>query len=260
MSETRYPAPEATPTTLGDLLVNAGRIYRAHPALFIAIMLVTALPVGIAGIAAGVTIDEGSSDRVRQLVGALVQVLPVVLIYPVSAVATALALIAIVNGRRPSLGAAVGPVARRMLVMSGVLVVSTVAIFLGIVAFIAPGVFLFTIWIFAAHSSVVERLSVQDALARSMGLVKGGFFAVFGTFLVLEIITGAIITVVLLAVRSAADGLSNDAEVVVAGVTAIVATCVVKPFEMIGLALLYLDRRVRQEGEWPDLVENRLHE
>jgi hypothetical protein len=254
VNESRFPAPPAVPTTLGELLWRAFAIYRAHPVLFLAIVFVAALPIGTAGVVAGLTIDE-NSDRARQAIGALLQIVPVVLIYPVSAVAAAIATVALVNGRRPTLGASFRPVVRRLGTLAVVLVVTTVAIIAGWFAFIAPGIYLLTIWLFAAQSSVIECLPARNALSRSAALVKGGWFSVFGTFLVLEVLTGAIVALVLVFVGMGADGLSNDGEVVVLGVASLVVTCVVKPFEMIGLALLYLDRRVRQEGEWPDVTK-----
>jgi hypothetical protein len=242
------PAPE--PTTLGELLARAVAIYRSRPGLFVLIMFTTALPVGLLGILAGVSIDE-NSDRARQAIGALAQIVPVVLIYPISAVATLLAVVAIVNGRAPSAGGSLRPVLRRLATMGAVLIVTTIAILAGLVAFILPGIFLLVIWFFAAQSAVLEGLGVRASLSRSVELVRGGWASVLGTFVVLEIITAAIITLVLLAVRALAD-----AAVVVAGLTAIVLTCLVKPFEMIGLALLYLDRRVRHEGRWPDVPDH----
>lgn len=255
MTTNRFRAPAPEPTNLGELLSRALAIYRARPLLFVAIMFATALPVGIAGAAAGLTIDE-NSDRARQIVGALLQVVPVVLIYPVSAVATAIATVALVNGRRPALAESFRPVGKRLPVLVSVLVVSTVTIVAGWFAFVAPGVYLLTIWLFAAQSSVIERLSVRDSLVRSAALVKGGWFSVFGTFLVLEVITGAIVALVLVFVGMGAGGLSNDAEVVTMASASLVVICVVKPFEMIGLALLYFDRRVRQEGVWPEIVDS----
>ena len=101
------------------------------------IVLVAALPIGLAGIAAGLTINE-DSDRARQAIGALLQIVPVVLIYPVSAVATTIAVVALVNGRRPTVAEALRPVGRRFATMGAVLILSTVAVIAGWFAFIAP--------------------------------------------------------------------------------------------------------------------------
>lgn len=255
----RFPAPPPEPTNLGELLSRALAIHRARPLLFVAIMFVTALPVGIAGATAGLMIDE-DSDRARQTAGALLQIVPVVLIYPLSAAAAAIATLALVNGRRPTLADSFRPVGQRLPVLIFVLVVATVAIIAGLFAFVAPGVYLLTIWLFAPQSSVIERLSVRDSFVRSAALVKGGWLSVFGTFLVLEVITGAVVAVALTSAGLWADGLSNDAEVVAMASASLVVICVVKPFEMIGLALLYLDRRVRQDGVWPEVVDPGLRE
>lgn len=215
----------------------------------------TALPVGLLGIASGLAVDE-SSSWVRQTVGALLQIVPVVLIYPVSAVAAALATVAIVNGRRPALRASFRPIASRTGTLAPVLVISTVAVLAGWIAFIAPGIYLLTIWLFAAPSCVVEGLPLRAAFSRSAELVRGGWFSVFGTFLLLEVITGALIALTLVLVGVGTDGLAHDGEVLVGGLAAVIVTCVVKPFEMIGLALLYLDRHVRADGRWPDAPES----
>ena len=46
-------------------------------------------------------------------------------------------------------------------------------------------------------------------------------------------------------------GLDGDAQKIVGGIAQIAVATIVQPLAMIGVALMYLDRRVRTEGSWP---------
>jgi hypothetical protein len=85
------------------------------------------------------------------------------------------------DGRRDSsvselLGFAV-PV---LLPLIGAGLLSGIAIGIGIVLFIAPGLILLTIWAVIAPAIVIERASIFAAFSRSRQLVRGKGWAVFG--------------------------------------------------------------------------------
>ena len=181
--------------------------------------------------------------------------MPVALIFPISAVAATVATIAIVNGRRPSIGAAFEPVGERFWPLAAVLVIYTAAVIAGWLAFVLPGVFALVAWLFASRIVVVERLPVRGAFLRSWELVRGAWWRTFAGFLAVEVIANVAVFAALQIVGLGTDGLSRTPETVANGVAAVLATSLALPFEMIGVTLLYLDRRVRLEGRWPDPVE-----
>ncbi|MEW6582335.1 MAG: hypothetical protein AB1416_06205 [Actinomycetota bacterium] len=234
------------------ILSRSLRIFRAYPGLFIAVVLVSALPVGVLGIASALAVED-TSDRAQAAVGALIQLVPLVLIYPISWVAGTVATLAILHRRSPTVSGAFEPVGVRFWPMAGVLLLYTVGVVGGWLAFIAPGVFLLVTWLFASQAAVIEGLGVTGSLSRSAALIRNGWWRCFATFLVLELVTSAVIVAVLLLVGVATDGLTTNAQIVVSGAASILLTALVKPFQIIGIALLYLDRRVRLERAWPPL-------
>ena len=66
------------------------------------------------------------------------------------------------------------------LVGNGIL--KAIAVGIGLVLLIVPGVFLATIWAVTAPAIVVERAGVIDAFSRSWELVQGNFWPVLGAF------------------------------------------------------------------------------
>jgi hypothetical protein len=254
MSEPRLPPLRPEPIPLGALPSRALAIYRAHPVMFPLIALVTALPVGAFSIAAALAYPE-RSDRGDAVLAAILQIVPVALIFPISAVAATVATIAIVNGRRPSIGAAFEPVGERFWPLAAVLVIYTAAVIAGWLAFILPGVFALVAWLFASRAVVVERLPVRGAFLRSWELVRGAWWRTLAGFLVVEILANIAIFAVLQLVGLGTHDLSRTPETVTNGAAAIIITSLVLPFEMIGVTLLYLDRRVRLEGRWPAPVQ-----
>ena len=109
----------------------------------------------------------------------------------------------IMDGRRDhtvgSLLSSVRPVFLT-LVFTGI--VAGIAIAIGFVLLIVPGLFLLTIWALAAPVVVIERKGVMDALDRSRGLVRGHGWQVFAVIVVLllvNIVLGGVVQAILTA-------------------------------------------------------------
>jgi len=82
-----------------------------------------------------------------------------------------------VSAATPSLGAVIG---------AGVL--AGIAITIGLILLIAPGLFLITIWAVIVPAIVIERAGVFASFGRSQQLVRGYGWQVFGTLVLLWII------------------------------------------------------------------------
>jgi len=97
------------------------------------------------------------------------------------------------DGRRDhSLGElfkSVGPV---VLPLIGLAIVAGIAIAIGFVLIIIPGLILLTWWAVAAPALVIERAGVFGALGRSRELVRGNGWNVFGTILLVLLINIAV--------------------------------------------------------------------
>jgi hypothetical protein len=227
-------------------------LYRAQPRLFLLLALVTALPIGL--VTMGIDLAYGNDDTStgRTLLAIGLQIALAVLIAPISGAATTVATIDAVDGRAPSVSRALEIVGERFWPLVLTLLVATVGVAVGFMALFVPGVYLLVVWLFAGQAAVIERRGLRDSLLRSAELVRGGWWRCFATFLLVQVGAGLVQTLLVAPVARGADDLSYSSEVIAVGVWRILVTTVVEPFVLIAIALLYLDRRVRQEGRWPE--------
>jgi hypothetical protein len=79
----------------------------------------------------------------------------------------------LINGAAPAIGA---------LIINGIL--KGLAVAIGLIALIGPGLWLLTIWAVTAPAIVIERAGAIDAFGRSNQLVKGDGWNVFGVIVV----------------------------------------------------------------------------
>jgi hypothetical protein len=116
-----------------------------------------------------------------------------------------------------------------LLPLIGAGVLSGIAIGIGLVAFVVPGLFLITIWAVIAPVIVIERRGVMEAFGRSRQLVRGYGWPVLGTVLVgylIAVIGGVILNSIAVSI---ADGplvrivFSAIASTVTAPIVALVA-------------------------------------
>ena len=149
----------------------------------------------------------------------------------------------IMDGRRDhtvgSLLSSVRPVFLT-LVFTGI--VAGIAIAIGFVLLIVPGLFLMTIWALAAPVVVIERKGVMDALDRSRGLVRGHGWQVFAVIVVLllvNIVLGGVVQAILTAASDDVLGfaLSN-----------LLTSVLVGPLSALAAAVLYFEL-LRLHGE-----------
>lgn len=97
------------------------------------------------------------------------------------------------DGRRDhSIGELFSAVAPVALPLIGLAIVAGIAITIGFILFIIPGLILLTIWAVAGPVMVIEHPGVFRALGRSRELVRGYGWQVFGTILLVFLIDIAI--------------------------------------------------------------------
>lgn len=145
------------------------------------------------------------------------------------------------DGRRDSsVGRLFRSVTPIWLPLIGLAILLGIAVTIGFVLLIVPGVYLMTIWAVAAPALVIERRGIGAAFRRSRELVRGHGWPVLGV-IVLVVLLALLASVV---VGILANGLGNG------GVAAVqwAADVIVSPFTALVGAVMYFSLR-RLHGE-----------
>jgi hypothetical protein len=142
----------------------------------------------------------------------------------------------IMDGRRDhtvgSLVSSVAPVVGPLLV-AGFL--GGLAIGIGFVLLIVPGLYLLTIWALLAPVIVVERVRAMDSFGRSRALVRGHGWQVLSVLVVLLLMKLVLSTVV----AAVAVGITDS--VVTYGVADLVTNVLIAPLSAIAAAVMYFE-------------------
>lgn len=155
-------------------------MYRAHAAHLLTIAFVIFL---IAAIIAGVLALIGGIFGL--LLGSIIRDIAVFLVEA----ALVKAVMDIRDGRADlSLGETISAAGPVLWPVIGASILSGIAITIGLILIIVPGLFLITIWAVIVPVIVIERAGVFDSFGRSQRLVKGYGWPVFGTLVLLFII------------------------------------------------------------------------
>jgi hypothetical protein len=124
----------------------------------------------------------------------------------------------------------------------GVAIVAGVAIGIGFILIVIPGLILLTLWSVAVPAAVLEQHGVIESLGRSRALVRGYGWTVFGVIL----ITFLVDFVVSLILGALFSGLSTDVAHYVGN---IVTTTVLTPFVSATWTCMYFRLRALHETE-----------
>lgn len=92
------------------------------------------------------------------------------------------------NGRLVSVGESLRTGPRDLVPLIGVAIVYGVAVFIGMLLLVVPGVMIAIAWSVAAPAFVVERMPWMDAFGRSAELTRGSRWRILALFLVLLVI------------------------------------------------------------------------
>ncbi len=142
----------------------------------------------------------------------------------------------IIDGRRDhtvrTLFSSVAPVLGALIV-AGIL--AGIAIGIGLLLLIVPGLFLLTIWAVLAPVIVIERSGAMAAFGRSRELVRGSGWQVFGVILVLFLLQ----LILTLVIQALADSVSDT----VAGyaVADLIVRLLVAPLSALAASVIYFE-------------------
>jgi hypothetical protein len=229
---------------------TALEMYRAALRPLLAIALVSTLPLAL--LVMGGDLAYGTDgDGLDAALRAAIQAVPALLLGPISAAATTAVAMDLLNGRRPTAGAALELVGVRFWPMAAVILISVLGTVLGLMAFLIPGIVLAVIWLFAPVVSVVEGRGVRASFRRSVALTRRCFWWTLGSYLLIQVTVALAASLAGTVVGLPTLALDGTAAVLSQGLVTLLVTTVVQPVGYLGIALMYLDRRVRAEGTWP---------
>ena len=138
---------------------------------------------------------------------------------------------------------------------------TTVALIIGFVACIIPGIWLWVSFTVAVPALLAEDMRGSQALRRSYTLVKGRWWPTLGALLI-GLVIAMIITSIfgaILAFVSFTDVGDNIAITAILNSLAnLLASVLVTPFQAAVVAILYFDLRVRKEGFDLQLMASRI--
>lgn len=245
-----FRPPPPAPLGLGGIMSAALAMFRAAPLPLMGIALVSTLPVALLATAGDITYGPADGS-LQEALRALVQLIPVLLLAPISTAATTVFALDLLHGLPTGASRALEPVGERFWPMAAVVVLTTLGFVLGLGALVIPGVVLLVVWLFAAQVCIVERRGVRASFTRSTQLVRGAFWWTLGGFLAVSVTVGLAAALLASVLALAAAPLSGDAELAGIGVATLIASTVVQPIGNLGLALLFAERRMRHDGAWP---------
>jgi hypothetical protein len=221
---------------ISGVLGEAWRIYRAHTAHLLAIAfvfyLVTAVIVGLLYL---------TGSYVGLLVGDIVELFATFLLQ-----ATLIKAVQDVRDGRADLsfGETVSSAWPYILPVAAASILAGIAITIGLILIIVPGLILITIWAVIIPVIVLERSGPIASFGRSRQLVRGNGWPVFGTLVMLFIIE-FVVSIVLGIVFGALP------RVVGHGLSTVIAGTIVAPFIAVTVTLIYYRLAAAQAGGPP---------
>ncbi|SEF36159.1 hypothetical protein SAMN05421837_109316 [Amycolatopsis pretoriensis] len=163
-------------------------------------------------------------------------------------------------GREVTFGVAWREVQPRLLPLLGVGFAYSILTTIGVLLCIIPGVVAYVFWALASPALVLERGTFKQAFSRSVRLVSGSFWRVFGILLLAGLIAylfNSIIQVPFSVGSGVFNGLFNPSAQVFVPSTGdlllqsagqIISETIAMPFVALVTVIVYLDQRMRREG------------
>jgi hypothetical protein len=155
------------------------------------------------------------------------------------------------SGRPVAIGAALSTGLALLLPMIALGIVMGVAIVLGLILLIIPGIYLALRWAVAAPVLVVERIGVFKAMERSAALTQNHRWAILGLivlFIVFVVVLQVIVMLVLPGGATAMMGVSADTPPILAIIVLTAVQIITSMVATVGVAAIYFELRQIKEG------------
>ncbi|MGB9184521.1 MAG: hypothetical protein WCB67_10670 [Solirubrobacteraceae bacterium] len=236
--EIDFRRPKAVSEVIGDAL----RCYARHPLLFAEITLAVVMPYALVVYLAA---HDGllGQRHANASAGLIVVLLDVLLVGPLISALHIHALTEIAQRREPRLLDVFSRGLRVLPVVAAAQIVASLGVGLGLVAFIAPGVFLYARWGVVAQAAAVDRVDWRNALRRSAELAAGSYWHVLGVLFTVGVFNALLDGAVGALVAPSATGVQ-----VLVGIAA--ETLTLSLGALTG-AMLFFDLRARQATRAP---------
>jgi hypothetical protein len=209
---------------LSGVLDEAWRMYKAHAkhllAIAFVIYVVAAIITAVLALAGG-TIGILLGSFVSVVAAFLLQATLVKAVQDVRDGRADLSIKETVNEATPY----IGPVALAS-------ILAGIAITIGLILIIVPGLYLITIWAVIIPVIVIERSGVMASFGRSHDLVRGHGWHVFGTLVIVYIIM-LVVNIVLGVIFSALPHVLGD------GLSSVISGTIISPFLAVVVTLVY---------------------
>jgi hypothetical protein len=224
-----------------ELVSATFSVYQRFPLLFLILAAGVVMPYELIVLA----VTGAGPLSLREVSGSTSLTLSVIDVFLIGPLISALhvrAVLEIRDGDRPQLASVASKAVTVLPVVIAAVIISTLGIFVGFIAFLVPGILLTLRWAVVAQSAALERGSWTDALRRSADLTRKNYWHVVG----LLFLVGAMSWLVTYGVVRAFDHPSTTIASFVAG-TAL--QTIVRSFTALATALLYFDLTARSRAK-----------
>jgi hypothetical protein len=241
---------------IGRVVARTGRVIADNAPVFIALTTLLCLPAFIytqfsiiAGLA-GYRIATPSGFEARGAIyvqTAIAYAISFISAYLLEAAITK-GTITSLNGGKVSFGECLSTAIANILPLMAIGLISVVAILLGMVVLIVPGIILWLMLCVAVQVRVVEHKGIMDSLNRSAQLTKGCKGQVFG---ILAIYVAVIIAIELI-IRLAMIPRAGEAYTLLYLVVTLLIQIVLGLLNAVGTTSIYYELRLVKEGVGPE--------
>jgi hypothetical protein len=243
------------PMGVGELIDAAIKLYRSQWKRLMAIVAIALVPITFLQVF--ITRSLGTSFSTPSTVpedvdttliaGGVVALLEFLVVQPFLTAAMAKASADVYLGHPVLVGPTFKFAVSRIHSILWISILSGLAILLGFVLLIVPGVILLVRWFFGSTVFVIEGRKGSKALGRSWGLAQGHFWKVLGTFLLASIMA-AVVQGILSIPGEAAFAAIGPAGWPLYAIGLSLAAILTAPFTTLIAVLLYFDLRIRKEA------------
>jgi hypothetical protein len=251
------------PLRVGEVLDAAIKLYRRNAVDLWKIVACVVVPVLlIRTIIVGVTLPSGSfvsngllyteNGRISVPVGAGIAgaVLSVIAALIASG-ALAITLVDAYVGQPLDWVAAIREAGGRLGSLLWLAILWAVLVFVGLIAFLLPGIWLIVVWSVSVPALMFEHVGGLKALGRSFDLVRGRWWATFAEMLVAIIMVAIVTFVIGFVITEITKGLKIDSIglwLAFSWLSSVLSGLITFPFISAVIAVIYIDLRVRKEA------------
>jgi hypothetical protein len=231
---------------IGDVFSRAWSVFTGNLVIFVGITLVayvttfvvTALLFGVSYATTGQVSPEAFGATF--FISSVIVFFVVICVNILSEATILFGAFQYLRGQPVRIGEALAAAVGRLLPLIGLSILAGLAVGIGMLLLIVPGVILFVMWAVIVPVCVVERLGPTASMSRSSALTKGHRWKILGILLLVAIIN---------AVGTKLLGLALfPISVVVAQVATAITTAFVSAYAHCVIIMTYHDLRVAKEG------------